>query len=470
MRSFFLAMGIGAMCVAAYAGCGLTTEGDLADSGPTSTSTTTSTGTGMMDAGLQCMTADDCPPNSDCTTWACTEGACIVTVAPDDTPVATGAVQGDCKKNVCKDGKPSVLPDDTDLVPDNDPCTQEMCNGGVKQAGPAPDGTACGDTGQLACVAGLCQGCAQNPANCNAPTDCQSVDCPVNTCEYTVLDGKVLADPDQTDCVKVVCDAQGNQATVGDTTETPPQMGDICKKEICDASGNVAQMNDAEGQDCGNPMGMCYNEPACASGTCAQQPKMAGVKIGDNGVLGDCQATVCDGMGGMTDGPDNMDKPPDSDTTDCIVPTCVNGVPDLDATKNKGDTCTAEPSGRCCGSNCCANAMNGVSNYCDANDMCCPSNRACNGVCCTNGTASCVNNACCETGVACNNVCCMNSTASCHNNACCESAKVCNNVCCPTNHDCEPGGNSPCCPSSQRCPNGSCCPNGQTCNAGNQCN
>jgi hypothetical protein len=366
-------------------------------------------------------------------------GICDVTLAPDDTPLQAGTM-GDCKKNVCKDGKPAVLPDDTDLVPDNDPCTMEMCNGGVKQAGPAPDGTACGDTGKLACVEGLCKGCAQDPTNCNAPTDCQTVECPVNTCMYTVLEGKEILDADQTDCTKIVCDAAGNQATVGDEDDTPPQTGDICKKEICAADGSIATTNDAEGMDCGNPMDVCYNEPVCNSGTCAQKPKSAGTKAMDNNKVGDCKSILCDGNGGTMEGPDDADVPTDMSAGDCSTPGCLNGMV-TNTTKPKGDVCTSEMNGKCCGTNCCANAVGGVPNYCDKTDMCCPSNKTCNGVCCMNTTASCINNACCET-------------------------TVCNNVCCPTTHACD---NNACCPATSQCPNGTCCPSGQMCKANNTC-
>ena len=399
-------------------------------------------GGGGTDAGLPCMTPNDCPPNNDCTTWACTGGECIVTVVPDGTPVATGAIQGDCKKNVCQSGDPAVLPDDTDLIQDNDPCTQEMCNAGVKQSMAAPDGTACGETGKLACVGGLCQGCAQDPTSCNAPTKCQTVECPVDTCVYSIQEGKVLDDSSAMDCKMVVCDAQGNQATVGDLDDTPPQMGDDCKLELCAPGGTTAQMNANEGVKCANPMGACYNDSVCAAGACAPQPKPAGTKVGDNGAAGDCKASVCDGNGGTMEGPDDTDAPIDPNTGDCSVLSCANGVP-ITATKAKGDVCTDQVNGKCCGTNCCPNAAGGVANFCNQNDMCCPSNKACGGVCCASSGASCANNACCEAG------------------------NVCNDVCCPTSHACDDLGD--CCPPISRCANGACCPGGAQCKANSVC-
>jgi hypothetical protein len=398
-------------------------------------------GGGGAGGGMPCTDRGQCQPDTDCTTWACVAGNCTLTLAPDETPLQAGTV-GDCKKNVCKDGKPAVLPDDTDLIPDNDPCSVELCKDGVKLTGPAPDGTACGETGKLACANGLCEGCVQDPSSCNAPTECQTVECPVNTCVYSTQEGKVLDDSSAMDCKVVVCDAQGNKATVGDLDDTPPQMGDDCKAEVCAMDGSVAQMNANEGIKCADPMGACYNDSVCEAGACAAKSKPAGTKVGDNGAAGDCKASVCDGSGGTTEGPDDSDVPPDPDPGDCLYSACVNGVP-TSATKAKGDVCSSAVNGKCCGTNCCANAAGGAADFCDQNDMCCPSNKACGGVCCSNSFAGCANNACCEGG------------------------NVCNDVCCPTSHACDDIGD--CCPPISRCGNGSCCPGGAQCKATNQC-
>jgi hypothetical protein len=306
--------------------------------------------------GFSCMLREDCPPDTECVTWACSDGACIVSIAADGTPRDIGEVVGDCKKNVCQAGKPATLPDDTDLVEDNNPCTVEMCNGGVKQAASSPDGTVCGSEDKLACVGGLCIGCNQDPTACDPPGACQTIECPVDTCLL--------------------------------------------------------------------------------------QPKPAGTKAGDNDTPGDCRSIVCDEGGGLSEGVDDTDVPTDMSAGDCSVPGCLNGMI-ISTTKPSGDFCTAETNGKCCGTNCCANAMGSVPNYCDKDNMCCPSNKTCNGVCC------------------------MNTTASCINNACCETSSVCNNVCCPTSHPCDNTGS--CCPAASQCPDGTCCPNGQMCKANNTC-
>jgi len=418
--------------VAAYAGCGLTTEGELAGQEPTSTSSGTG---GGMDAGKPCMTPNDCPPNTDCTTWACTGGQCIVTVAPDGTLVATGAVQGDCKKNVCQGGDPAVLPDDMDIVPDNDTCTEEFCSAGVKQSMKAPDGTVCGPTGKLACVNGLCDGCATDPSNCNPPTECQTVECPINSCIYTIQEGKVLDDSFDNDCKKDVCDAQGNKATVGDLTETPQQMGDDCKVEICAMDGSIAQMNANEGQKCADPAGECYLDSTCVAGACTDQPKPTGTKLEDDGTPNNCKAKYCDGMGKAVVLADPTDLPVDPTPDDCTAYICNGDMPGT-STKPTGAGCGM--GNKCCGTNCCA--VTGM-NYCDGNNMCCASGKVCGGTCCMSGTAQCANNnsQCCENTV-CKDTCCT-STLPCQTDTgdCCPSNKKCGTACCNSNQNCVGG-------------------------------
>jgi hypothetical protein len=394
-------------------------------------------GGGGAGGGPSCLTREDCPPDSDCVTWACASGACVQTTAPDGTPTAADSALGDCKKNVCQGGDVAALPDDFDIVPDNDPCTVEMCSGGVKQAGPSPDGTACGETGKLACVNGLCEGCNNDPNNCNAPTECQTVECQTYTCVYSTQVGKVLDDSSDTDCQMVVCDAQGNQATVGDTTEMPQQLGDDCKIEVCAADGSIAQITANEGMQCAPSIGDCYDSSKCVAGTCTPQPTPAGTRFGDDGTPNNCKATYCDGMGMKVVQADPTDLPIDPVPSDCAAYVCVGDVPTM-MTKQTGAGCGM--GGKCCGTNCCA--VTGT-DYCDGNGACCASGKACNGACCQSGTASCINSQCCET------------------------ATVCSNICCPTSHSCNSTG--ACCPIKSQCPNGSCCDFGETCNSSNVC-
>ncbi len=471
----------------AYLGCGLQTEGELA--GQPNSSSSSSSGQVVIP---ECAIDSDCAPPTDCTSYSCKSGKCEVQIKPDDTEVTTGAAIGDCQKNVCKGGKPTVLPDDTDLVPDNDECTIESCSAGIKQTTAAPDGTQCGNG--LSCLKGLCEGCNKDPGKCPAPTQCQIVTCPADSCEYTFDVGKVIKDDSQTDCVQDECDANGNVATVGDAAEMPVQTGDICKQEICLASGNVGQMNANQDMMCLASTGICYNDSVCKSGTCTLQPKSNGTAAGDDGTLGNCKALACDGAGNTTVVNNNSDIPADIDPTDCMVQGCMNGNPTM-SNKAEGDSCTEVANGKCCSGNCCDSSVG--AEYC-VTGMCCASGQGCGATCCPNptdlcdgannccgtmlcGTKCCTNaddvcamgNVCCPAGSkTCGSNCCPNADDNCAGGACCAKAnKVCGTNCCTTGHDCNPSSMMQCCPSGQRCNDGvTCCPNGKTCTGQNTCN
>ena len=429
-----LARTIGAVLIPICVGCAA-----LIDLEPGEIDSSSGEGGGV---GQPCASDGDCPSSDDCSTWACEDGACAVTVAPDDTPVGADSVVGDCKKNVCKDGDPAVVNDDADFAADNNPCTFETCTNGMKQAGNVPDGTVCGMTGKLSCMNGICQGCSMDPASCDPPMECQTVECPVNTCMYSIADGKVVSDPSDTDCKVEVCDAQENKVIKGDTSEIPPQEGDNCRMEVCAADGNVGQVDANEGGKCADPPGACHNDSVCVAGACSPQPKPGGAHIGDNGVPGDCKATYCDGNGGAVTGNDDADVPGDPNGGNCWVPICTNGAPGQVPIPT-GSACSEQVDGKCCGGSCCANAFAGDGQFCDQGGTCCASGKTCGGSCCPSASDACFNDACC-------------------------GGSICAGECCETQHFCAPDSGS-CCPGIQQCPNGSCCPQGKECLADNQC-
>jgi hypothetical protein len=376
-----LARTIGAVLIPICVGCAA-----LIDLEPGELDTSSSGGGEGGSVGQMCASDADCPISNDCSTWACKDGACAVTVAPDDTP--------------------------------------------------------CGVTGQLGCVNGLCEGCSMDPANCNPPIGCQTVECPANTCMYPFLEGKVLSDPSDSDCKVEVCDAQGSTVIMGDPSEIPPQEGDNCKMEVCGADGNVAQVDANEGAKCADPAGACFNDSLCIAGACSPQPKPGGTPIGDNGIPGDCQAAYCDGNGGVVGGNNDADVPGDPNGGDCLVPVCMNGTPGQVPIPT-GSGCAEQVDGKCCGASCCANASAGEGQFCDQGGACCASGKTCGGSCCASPFEVCVNDACC-------------------------GGSICLGECCETQHSCAPGSGS-CCPDIQRCEDGSCCPLGTECLGGNQC-
>jgi hypothetical protein len=370
-----------------------------------------------------------CPSDTDCITYDCVDGICAPSIKPDGTPVTTGEIVGDCKRNVCSGGKVIVQEDNTDLVPDMNECTIEECKAGVKINSLATDGTQCGNG--LSCVGGECSGCNKDPAKCPAPTQCQVVTCPQDKCIYEILEGKVLDATAMDDCKQVVCNGLGDPETVAADNETPPQVGDNCKVEKCSGM-MVVQQDSMDTTICmpvaGNP---CQTDSICISAVCTPQYQPAGTYAGDNGNNKDCKGNYCDGMGNVMLGNDDTEKPMDPDNKDCVVPKCMNGMM-VNTNLMPGDACTTVMNGKCCGANCCANTG---TDYCDGMNMCCATGKACGGTCCPNAADECAGTMCCNKKV-CNGTCCPTNTDCAANGACCPANKQCGTQCCGAMENC----------------------------------
>jgi hypothetical protein len=140
-------------------------------------------GSGGGDAGVQCTKASDCAgTDTDCASRTCTSGQCGVTYAVDGTATHTTAT-GPCQQNVC-DGKGMVksIPDDANLPVDGNPCTNDVCSGGVPSNPAYSAGAPCTDAdagdgggGKVCDGNGACVGCVQ-------ASDCTSGVCTAGTC------------------------------------------------------------------------------------------------------------------------------------------------------------------------------------------------------------------------------------------------------------------------------------------------
>jgi hypothetical protein len=101
------------------------------------------------------------------------DGSCSTPFAPAGTP--SGAqIAGDCQRNQC-DGAGQVVKaaDDTDVVDDGNPCTADLCTGGVATSLAVAAGTSCSADGSNVCDgAGLCVACSGDtcPGSAPAPT------------------------------------------------------------------------------------------------------------------------------------------------------------------------------------------------------------------------------------------------------------------------------------------------------------
>src|SRR6185312_15009714 len=136
-------------------------------------------GTGASTTGGgECKAATDCPgADSDCAQRVCTGGKCGMSNKPVGFPTSHQTA-GDCQQVVCDGmGGTKMVADNTDVPNDSNPCTQDICSNGAPSHPPAPSGTACGTTGNLACDgAGNCAGCTMD-SDCGAATACTTYTC-----------------------------------------------------------------------------------------------------------------------------------------------------------------------------------------------------------------------------------------------------------------------------------------------------
>jgi len=80
----------------------------------------------------------------------------------------------------------------------------------------------------------------------------------------------------------------------------------------------------ATANDCSIEAGEC-EAVACTSGVCGVDSQPYGTELADQ-VMGDCSTAICDGSGGTTMIPDNLDLPAD-DGFECTSESCLAGVP-----------------------------------------------------------------------------------------------------------------------------------------------
>lgn len=109
---------------------------------------------------VECSDRSDCPADTDCRTWACSnDNECVPTDEPPGTLIESGPLN-DCVSLQCdEDAEATMQPDDTE-TPDEDTneCTVEgaaLCQDGEAFYPNEPDGTPCTDGG-VECTVGVC--------------------------------------------------------------------------------------------------------------------------------------------------------------------------------------------------------------------------------------------------------------------------------------------------------------------------
>jgi hypothetical protein len=172
---------IGIAC--AMVGCTQVLELDLAYRSSGTGGTGGSIGVaGDGGTGGECDEPADCtwlPQDDECRTRTCDNHACGQSFAVMGTPLKMQVV-GDCVEAVC-DGAGSTMtqPNDKDVPVDDNPCTKNVCTGGVPSFPLEPSDTPCGNGG-VCDGAGVCK--RSNGQACVLAVECTSGFCIDGVC------------------------------------------------------------------------------------------------------------------------------------------------------------------------------------------------------------------------------------------------------------------------------------------------
>jgi pectin methylesterase-like acyl-CoA thioesterase len=295
---------------------------------------------------VECLTADTCPgQDGECSHRTCTDGACGVAAVAAGTVLATQTA-GDCQVRRC-DGQGAAIQvaDDTDKPDDGNPCTDDVCTGGVASNPPSASDTACG-TANVCDGQGHCVGCVTGADCPGTDTECRTRSCSAQSvCGFTFAQAGT---PSQTqiagDCHVSECDGNGNLRTSVLDTDVPDD-GNACTIDscsggvpshapvtpagatcgggnVCDGTGHCVQCLLAT--TCPGEDNVCQTRTCGTDGTCGFARVPAGTPLASQ-TPGDCQSQQCDGLGHLVNVPDPTDAP--SDGNACTDDGCVGGVP-----------------------------------------------------------------------------------------------------------------------------------------------
>lgn len=263
----------------------------------------------------QCNAPSDCAgviEESFCVTAACVNGECVPNYAPEGTPHPV-QTPGDCKIAVC-DGNGVVEERDADdPLEDNNACTINGCVAGTPTLATADDGDACGANGSLACLAGVCDGCTQ-ASQCGTDDECIAHACNAGSCSFVATaDGTPLASQTAGDCITRVCDGLGGERDQIDDADEPSD-GNDCTIDACSMG---APIHPAEPVDtpCNGGAEYCDGNKSCVECNGPSQCPTAPVCS-----QATCNANTC-GVALVPDG-----TPTTNQTTgDCRTEICEDG-------------------------------------------------------------------------------------------------------------------------------------------------
>ena len=308
---------------------------------------------------LACRGAEDCPGVANaCGLPVCEQGACSMRNLAAEGTILLDESTGDCIRAIC-DGKGNVLlaADDTDVPFDGNPCTDDLCMGGVPQNVAKSEGAQCGTISSVTCnAAGECVNCTTE-SDCGIATQCSRWVCSNGQCLRNIEpQGTVIDNPVPGDCRKTLCDALG-QALEMFSAEDAASDEDPCTQDLCTTQGEFIYQPLPIGTSCGDckacENGICGacnpSTSDCYAGACIGKPRVCALDSDcssnhcvdgyccDNECSGPCVACneartgrpsgLCAAVLDGTD-PDNECNATSSDVCVNGICQCANGIQD----------------------------------------------------------------------------------------------------------------------------------------------
>ena len=192
-----------------------------------------------------CGAPTDCGVDGPCISYGCEPGGCTVAHAPSGTD-AGDDVPGDCQRRQCNGSGGVEYVAANDAPDDGNPCTDEVCTGGVLETSFVEAFTACG-TDQTCDGAGNCVGCTTN-AQCTGGNACVTYQCVQSACHPTYAPlGAPAGDEEPGDCLALACDGGGSIYVV--PANDPPASANECWVANC-YNGNPFYTEARDGTPC----------------------------------------------------------------------------------------------------------------------------------------------------------------------------------------------------------------------------
>lgn len=233
-----------------------------------------------------CATNADCGAPSACATPVCSAGSCSTEFVPYGLGNPGGQVASDCKKNVCNGSGSAVsIADDGDVIVDGNPCTYDICSGGVPSNPAAGAGTGC--PGGVCNGGGSCVQCLSD-GDCGSPSACASPQCSGGGCTMNYVPAG-QGDPggqQSGDCRVVRCNGSGGTAQYDDNGDVPNDNNG-CTSDSC-SNGNPVH----------TPIGPTDDGNVCTTDVCNPGTGQTDhIPVGNGTGCGDscstCQSGVC---------------------------------------------------------------------------------------------------------------------------------------------------------------------------------